>query len=149
MIFEKSLILRRFFPIFAMLTLARCECEEQVSTIPEPQIEVLNEGQESSLDADPWLIAGFNTDTAEGMMQDLTIRNSGNGLLKMSSACLVQANSKEDAILNAPCIISTSVPFSFDELSLEGLTAGESTRLVVTYHPEISGPSQLFFEIGI
>ena len=144
---DKSLIGLRFFPLIAIFTLTRCECEEQVNTIPEPQIEVLNEAQESSLEAEPWLIAGFNTDTTEGMIQDLTIRNSGNGLLKMTSACLVQANSKEDAILNAPCIISTSVPFSFEELSLEGLSADESIRLSVSYHPEISGPSQLFLKL--
>ena len=28
--------IKAFFPVFAVLMLARCECDEQVSTIPEP-----------------------------------------------------------------------------------------------------------------
>lgn len=133
-----------------LIALSACNCDDTLDALPEPQINVLDENDNSHQEADPWLVVGLgDVDNGTTATHTLRLENSNTGLLEIEAVCLVDAATAEDAISdNAPCILGSASAFTFPNIVGQAAAAGESVELPVTFSPTDGGAQALFLRIS-
>jgi hypothetical protein len=133
--------------VLAPLALARCNCDDNLSGLPVPQIEVVDDQGNSHLEADPWLVVDFgDADSGQTKQRTLTLKNIGTARMTVASVCLVNAADVE-AAKAAPCITGQSTAFSITPPITNLVNKGESLDVPVTFAPTSGGPASLFFQV--
>lgn len=137
-------------PIAALLlpfAMARCNCDDGVTGLPEAQIEIFDEDGQSNKTAQPWLTVSFgDADTGQSVTHTLSLRSVGTGRLTITDTCLVAVTNLDEALGSAPCIRSGSVPFTFPDVN--GVYPSSSdVDLPVTFSPVQGGPTQFFLRV--
>jgi hypothetical protein len=130
--------------LFSAALVLNCECDDGLSALPYPAIEILDHNGESHLEADPFLVVGFDASPEEARTRTLKVKSVGTGRLKVENVCLVSAQNLEEATdKDTPCILSTSAAYGVGDI-LGEYAPGEEIELPVTYFPENGGATQLF-----
>lgn len=140
----------RFLLLLASLSplvLARCDCADPIVGLPVAQIEVRDDAGNSHVDANPWLTVNYgDADSGQSVVRPLTVANTGNAPLSITSVCVVNAADVETAKA-APCIVGQTTAFTFASLAGSEIKKGESAEMSVTFAPLAGGPAQLFIQI--
>jgi hypothetical protein len=137
------------FGLSFALPFASCDCGADLGAIPEPQLEVLDDEQNSHLNADPWLVIAYgDVDDGQRRARDLTLRNYGAAPLALETACLVSAPDLQSALApEAPCLSPGAAHFAFQSVEGESVAANGELTLSVAFQPVTGGPASVFLRI--
>jgi hypothetical protein len=141
-------ILTRLSAFLSVALLVNCQCDENLESLPEPEIVLLNEDGLAHDEADPWLIIAFgDVDSGQSATQTLTIKNRGSGTLTLENLCLVSTTDYEEATSTAPCVQMTSTDYVFSNIVGTELRSDEEVELDISFSPQVGGDSNMFLRV--
>jgi len=129
--------------------LARCNCGEVLTGLPEPEIGILDAQDNVHVDADPWLIVNVgDADSGQSAAATLRLKNIGTGRLNINEMCFVNAPDYASAINpSLPCFTG-AVPFFFTTVVGTDLAPEATVDVPVTFRPTSGGPATIFLRVA-
>jgi hypothetical protein len=135
--------------LIAALGLTRCDCTEQLSGLPTPQIAILDPRGTSHTEADPWLtIAVGDADTGQTVTATLKVKNIGTGRLRINEMCFVAAADLVTATNPSTPCATGSLPFLATTIAGSSIAPEATVDVPVTFRPTSGGPASVFLRFA-
>ena len=133
----------------SLIGLVDCDCGEQLSGLPTPQIAILDPQGDRHTDADPWLVVDVgDADTGQAANALLKLQNTGTGRLAINQMCFVNATDYATAIrADVPCF-DGPVPFFFTSAVGANLAPEATVDVPVVFRPTSGGPASIFLRVA-